>query len=380
MIIKNAEVYTKDHKFEKKDILIKDEKIERLAEPGSLCASCGGEVIDAEGMYVIPGLVDIHFHGAMGHDMCNSSKEEFEKIAEYEARNGILAICPATMSYNEEILTKVVSEAAKYDDENGADLVGINLEGPFINTDKAGAQNKDYIMPASVMMFRNLQSKCGNLIKLVDLAPEIPESMEFIKECGNEVRVSIAHTCCTYEEAREAFENGAKHMTHLYNAMPGINHRSPGPIVAGVEAGATAEIITDGIHIHPAAVRFAFRMFGADRMILISDSMEATGLEDGTYSLGGQLVKVTGKRATLAHNDAVLAGSVTNLFNCMRTAVKEMEIPLEDAVRAASENPAAAIGVGDSYGKAAEGYYANLILMDKDMNIKKLIKRGRELV
>ncbi len=210
------------------------------------------------------------------------------KIAEYEAANGVLAICPATMSYNEEILGKVMDKAADYNEESGADLVGINMEGPFIDLKKAGAQNPEYIMPADKEMFLRLQERSGGLIKLVDIAPEEKGAMDFIEQCHEQVKISIAHTCCNYETACEALEKGVSHMTHLYNAMPGINHRNPGPIIAALEAGAEVELIADGIHIHPAIVRMTFRIFGADKVILISDSMEATGLLDGDYQLGGQ--------------------------------------------------------------------------------------------
>ena len=197
MIIKNALVYTEDHKFEKKDVRIEDERIAEIAENGQITAT-DEDVIDGEGMYAIPGLVDIHFHGAVGYDFCQASKEELLKIAEYEAKNGILAICPATMSYNEEILGHVMDKAADYKEDTGADLVGINMEGPFINLKKAGAQNPEYIMPADKEMFLRLQERSGGLIKLVDIAPEEKGAMEFIEQCHDKVKISIAHTCSDY--------------------------------------------------------------------------------------------------------------------------------------------------------------------------------------
>ena len=359
MIIKNALIYTENHRFEKKDVRIRNERITEIAENGQF-TDPDENVIDGEGLYAIPGLVDIHFHGAVGHDFCQASKEELLKIAEYEAANGVLAICPATMSYNEEILGKVMDKAADYNEESGADLVGINMEGPFIDLKKAGAQNPEYIMPADKEMFLRLQERSGGLIKLVDIAPEEKGAMDFIEQCHEQVKISIAHTCCNYETACEALEKGVSHMTHLYNAMPGINHRNPGPIIAALEAGAEVELIADGIHIHPAIVRMTFRIFGADKVILISDSMEATGLLDGDYQLGGQGVTVKGRKAILTKNPDVIAGSVTNLLDCMRNCVQNMGIPLEDAVLAATENPAKSIGVEKDYGKIAVGNYGNL--------------------
>lgn len=182
MIIKNALIYTENHRFEKKDVRIRNERITEIAENGQF-TDPDENVIDGEGLYAIPGLVDIHFHGAVGHDFCQASKEELLKIAEYEAANGVLAICPATMSYNEEILGKVMDMAADYNEESGADLVGINMEGPFIDLKKAGAQNPEYIMPADKEMFLRLQERSGGLIKLVDIAPEEKGAMDFIEQC-----------------------------------------------------------------------------------------------------------------------------------------------------------------------------------------------------
>lgn len=379
MIVKNALVYTTEHRFEKKDILIKNERITELVEHGTQLPE-DVLVIDGEGFYVIPALVDIHFHGAVGFDFCNASKEELLKIAEYEARNGVLAICPATMSYNEEILGKIMERAAAYRENTGAELVGINMEGPFINAKKAGAQNPEYIMPADVKMFRRLQKKSGKLLKLVDIAPEQEGAMEFIEKCQKQVKISLAHTCCDYETAKAAFSKGASHMTHLYNGMPGIGHREPGPIIAALEEGAEVELIADGIHVHPAMVRTTFRMFGADKVILISDSMEAAGLLDGNYQLGGQEVTVAGKKAVLTKKPEVIAGSVTNLFDCMKNCVQNIGIPLEEAVQAAAENPARSIGVEADYGRIACGNYGNLLLLDEKLQIQRIIQKGKVIV
>lgn len=385
MIIKNAMVYTQDHKFEPKEIVIRDgrfweQKEAKNGEAESTGMESSEEVLDAEGLYAIPGLVDIHFHGAAGYDFCSATKEELLKIAEYEAQNGILTICPATMSYNEEILGKIMDKAAEYRKESGADfaaeLTGINMEGPFINLKKAGAQNPDYIMPADVRMLKRLQNRSQGLIKLVDVAPETDGGMEFIEHCHKNVRISLAHTACDYATAKEAFQKGASHMTHLYNAMPGIHHRDPGPIIAALEEGAEVELIADGIHVHPAMVRFTFQTFGAEKVILISDSMEATGLPDGSYQLGGQAVTVMGKKAVITDKPDVIAGSVTNLFDCMKNCVLEMGIPLEQAVQAATENPARSIGIDGEYGRIAKGCVANLLLVDNELRIHKIIQKG----
>ena len=376
MIIKNALVYTEDHKFEKKDVRIEDERIAEIAENGQITAT-DEDVIDGEGMYAIPGLVDIHFHGAVGYDFCQASKEELLKIAEYEAKNGVLAICPATMSYNEEILGHVMDKAADYKEDTGADLVGINMEGPFINLKKAGAQNPEYIMPADKEMFLRLQERSGGLIKLVDIAPEEPGAMEFIDRAKGEVVISLAHTASDYDTAREAIEHGASHATHLYNAMPPLNHREPGVIGAVRDSEKChPELICDGVHIHPSVIRATFAMFGADRMILISDSMRATGLEDGEYTLGGQPVTVRGNLATL--HDGTIAGSATNLMDCMRFVVKTVGLPLETAVMCATENPAKEIGIFNEVGSISVGKRADFVLLDQELNIAAVYIDGKE--
>ena len=353
MILQNALVYTPRHTFERGTIVIRDGRIVPFAAPEE-----GEEVLDAEGLYALPGLVDIHFHGAMGKDFCDGTEEAIQTLADFEASKGVLAICPATMTYPEEILNKVMDAAAAHKNGKGADLVGINMEGPFISPKKVGAQNPEYVQGADAAMFRRLQKRAGGLIKLVDVAPEEPGNLDFIKECHNEVRISIAHTCTDYDTAVKAFEAGATHMTHLYNAMPGITHRAPGPIIAAMEHDAEVELI----------------------ICLIADSAMSCGLPDGQYSLGGQAITVKGPRATLTEHPDTIAGSNTCLYDCMKRAVLEMNVPLESAVRAASETPAKSIGVDNDYGSLAAGRYGNVILADKELNLKAVIQKGVRIV
>ena len=375
MIIKNAKVYTPEHRFVRQDLVIRGGRI----VPGAPAPEPGEEVLDAEGLYALPGLVDIHFHGAVGHDFCDADPDGLQAIADFEASKGVLAICPATMTFSEEILNGIMDAAAAHKNERGADLVGINMEGPYISPRKVGAQNPKYVMGADAGMFRRLQARSGGLIKLVDVAPEEPGNLDFIRACRDEVRISIAHTCTDYETAKEAFAAGASHMTHLYNAMPGITHRAPGPIIAALEEDAEVELITDGVHIHPAMVRFTFRTFGDSHVILVADSMMACGLPDGQYSLGGQAVTVCGPRATLTEHPDTIAGSATCLYDCMRHAVLDMGVPLASAVRAASLNPARSIGIDADYGSLEPGRWGNVVLADGQLNIQKVIRRGKVL-
>ena len=372
MIIKNANIYTPEHTFRTGDLVIRDGRIAFGAAPQE-----GEQVLDAKGAYALPGLVDIHFHGAVGHDFCDADEAGLQAIADFEASKGVLASCPATMTFSEEILNGIMYAAAAHKNGRGADLVGINMEGPYISPRKIGAQNPKYVQGTDAAMFRRLQQRSGGLIKLVDVAPEEPGNLDVIRDCAGEVRISIAHTCTSYETAKEAFAAGASHMTHLYNAMPGITHREPGPIIAALEDHAEVELITDGVHIHPAMVRFTFNTFGDDRVVLIADSMMACGLPDGAYSLGGQAVTVRGPRATLTEHPDTIAGSATCLYDCMRRAVVDMGVPLESAVRAASENPARSIGVDADYGTLAPGRYGNVILADDDLNILTVVQKGK---
>ena len=369
MEFSNLKVYQPDGTFHTGGLTISGDRISAAAP--------GEDAVDMGGLYAIPGLVDLHFHGCMGHDFCEGTHEAISALAQYQAQNGVAAICPATMTYPEEKLTAIAEAAATYRTEcHDAALVGINMEGPFISAAKKGAQNGAYLHAPDAAMFRRLQEKANGLFKLCDLAPELPGSMETIDELAGEVRISVAHTEADYDTACEAFRRGARQVTHLYNAMPPLSHRAPGVIGAALDHdNVTVELIADGVHIHPSVVRATFKMF-ENRVILISDSMMATGLEDGEYSLGGQAVTVRGNLATL--HDGTIAGSATNLMDCVRSAVK-MGIPLGQAIRSASTNPACAIGIGHDYGSLEPGKLANVVLLDEELNIHAILLRGRML-
>ena len=342
-------------------------------------SSADGKTYDASGCYVIPGLTDLHFHGCMGKDFSDADPEGLEIMAKYELSQGVTQICPAGMTLLEDQLTKVCQVAAAHRDANkpGAELCGINLEGPFLSTAKKGAQKADWIHAPDVPMFRRLMAASKGLVKLVSIAPEEPGAMEFIEAVEGEVTVSIAHTTADYNTAMEAFRLGARQVTHLFNAMPPFSHRAPGVVGAALDTPlCNVELICDGVHIHPSVVRAVFKMFGYKRVILISDTMRAAGMSDGDYTLGGQAVKVKGKLATLA--DGTIAGSVTNLMNCMRTAVS-FGIPLEDAVWAAAVNPARAIGIFSRMGSLEPGKRANVVVLDQNLELKDVFFRG-ELV
>ena len=373
--------------------------------------------------YIIPGLVDIHFHGCMGMDFCDGTEEAMSVIAAWEAARGVTSICPATLTLPPEELTRILSAAAEFAEgqrkqtagsrgckaeEQGkqaagsrgckveelgkqvagsrglkaggqlcADLIGINMEGPFISSTKKGAQNERYIRPFDVQLCRSFMAASGGLVKLIGIAPEEnPGYEDFIGSLKDEVRISLAHTNADYDTAMRAFAAGASHAVHLFNAMPEMAHRKPGVVGAVFDSPhVTAELICDGNHIHPSVVRAAFAMLGDERIVLISDSLAAAGMGDGEILLGGQKVIVKGKRAVLAEGGN-LAGSVSSLMDCVRTAVKTMGIPLESAVRCAAYNPAKVIGEEDRCGSIQPGRKADLVVLDRELNVKTVYKDG----
>ena len=383
MIIDHVKVFTEDKKFTDGGIVIKDGPIEQVYTEGNR-PQTEDEILDGKGMYAIPGLIDLHFHGCKGDDFCDGSRDAIVRIAEYEASVGVTAIAPATMTLPVEDLEQILRVAAEYKkgphSKKEADFVGINMEGPFISPAKKGAQDERNIIPCDVKVCERFLKASEGLVKFMGIAPEESENaIVFIEEVKDKVNVSLAHTNADYDTAMAAFNAGADHAVHLYNAMPAFTHRAPGVIGAVYDSKhVMAEIICDGVHIHPAAVRATFEMMGEDRMILISDSMRAAGMPDGSYTLGGLDVNVVGNRATLA-SDGAIAGSVTNLMDCMKTAVKTMNIPLETAVACATINPAKSLGIDAEYGSIRAGKKAHIVLMDQELNVQQVIKDGELL-
>jgi len=374
MIIKNVKIFTEEKNFKIGEIYIKNDifadNINDINE----------EVIDGRGAYAIPGLIDIHFHGCMGYDFCDDTKIAIAEIAKYELLNGITAICPATMTLPINKLESILKGAAEYKKEakTGADLLGVNMEGPFISKTKKGAQDENNIIKCDEEVCQKFINVSQGLVKFIGIAPEESEnSIDFIKKLKDKVNISLTHTNADYDIAMRAFSAGANHAVHLYNAMPPFAHREPGVIGAVYDSKhVMAELICDGVHIHPSVVRSTFNVLGEDRIILVSDSMRATGMGDGRYTLGGLDVNVVNNHATLVSNGA-LAGSVTNLMDCMKIAVKQMNIPLEKAVTSVTMTPAKSIGVYDKYGSISVGKKANIVLLDNELNLINVIKDGK---
>lgn len=373
MVIKNGVVYGKDQCFQKRDLFIKDHQFVESADSGDT------EVVDAKGLYVLPGLVDVHSHGAVGHDFSDADARGLAEILRYEKRCGVTAYCPTTMTLPRSQFWAMFDAMKELEiTPDMAQIAGINMEGPFLDTQKKGAHAADYVQQPDVAFFRECSARCaascptelGQAVRLVTLAPNVPGALEFIGALKDETVISLGHTAADYDTARQALDAGANHITHLFNAMAPFSHREPGLIGAAAEdENCMAELICDGIHVHASAVRAAFAMFPG-RIVLISDSMRAAGMSDGTYTLGGQQVNVKGKLATLS--DGTIAGSVTNLYDCMRTAVS-FGIPLEEAVAAATINPAKSIRIDDRVGSIAVGKRADVLLVDQELRLVRVI-------
>lgn len=366
MIIKRGKVFQEDGNFLEQTLYVNDHRLVDKAE-----YQYDGEVIDAEGLLVLPGLVDIHSHGAAGEDFSDGNPEGLKKILQYEKRCGITSYCPTSMTFPKERLRQIFASIKGAQIEDGATVVGINMEGPFLDPAKKGAHVEKWIAAPDVAFVRELNQDADGLVRLVTLAPNMDGAEEFIKEMHEEVCISLGHTAADYDCASRAMKLGAHHVTHLYNAMQPFGHRAPGLIGAAMDdPECMVELICDGYHIHPSAIRAAFRMFGPERVILISDSMRATGMENGTYELGGQEVTVKDRKAVL--KDGTLAGSATNLYGCMCKAV-EFGIPLEQAIMAATANPARSIGIFDRVGSIRIGKQADLLLVSENLELKRVI-------
>lgn len=373
-------IFTKDCVFEPGELVIEDGIIKEVRICEYLALSCGEQQ-----KYLIPGLVDVHFHGAAGYDFCDGTKEALQAITAYENEHGITSICPATMSLPVAELERILAVAAEWKDGQTIlpgeackaqlqSLCGIHLEGPFIAKEKKGAQKEENIIPADIGTLRKIQERANGLIKLVTIAPETEGAMECIEELKEEFRFSIGHTMADYATGCEAFEAGADHVTHLYNAMGQGTHRKPSvPEAAADYDNVFVELICDGVHVHPSVVRNAFRIYGDDRVVLISDSMRATGMPNGEYTLGGQKVFVNGEQATL--EDGTIAGSVVNLYECMKNAIA-MGVPKESAIKAATINPARSIGVDKIVGSIEVGKRADILVINKNLEIETIVISG----
>jgi len=376
MFYKNARIFGSDFRFHTGAFEVVDGKFGSV-----LPEEVPADAIDLQGATVIPGLIDVHSHGNSGADFSDGDYEGLKAMAAYYASVGVTSFAPASMTLPYDVLEKAFANARKLADEapEGLSVLrGIQMEGPYFSYKKRGAQNADYLKEPDFEGFKALQDACGGLIRIVDIAPELPGAAEFVAKAKELCTVSIAHTDSDYDHAKAAVDAGVTHLTHLYNAMPGIHHRNPGVIPAAVEnPNVRAEIICDGYHIHPASVRLAFTMF-KDRMILVADSGRCAGQPEGyQFDLGGQMAEIRGGVAKLVGTDTI-ACSASNLWLCLQN-VLAWGIPEEEAIRAATYNPACAIGADKVVGSIESGKVADFLVCSADYTQRRVFLAGKEL-
>ena len=350
------------------------EKIEKIYSVSNI-KNNDIELIDGKGGYLSPGFIDIHIHGSGGSDTMEANRESLENISRTIVEHGVTGFLPTTMTMEEENIKSALENVWKIKEEGikGARALGVHMEGPFINRKYKGAQADKNIKKPNLNLIRNYY----DIIKIVTLSPEIEGAEEFIKELNNKgIVASVAHSGASYEKILEAESWGLSHAAHLFNAMTGLHHRKPGIVGAVLLENMTAELIADYIHINPAVLKLVTQIKDLSDIILVTDAMEAGGLEDGEYSLGGQKVHVKNGEARL--KDGTIAGSVLTMDKAIKNMLNATQLPLNKVINMATLNPARRIGLDHKLGSIKEGLRADLVLLDDKLNIEKVFVGGKE--
>lgn len=359
-------------------VLIFDDKIADIMAIDDFNLLQSGQdlnIIDAHGDFISPGFIDLHIHGAAGHDTMDGTIPGLQAIGEAIAQNGVTGFLPTTMTMKKPKIYQALDAiaAAMKVEGPGARILGAHMEGPFLSPVYSGAHNKaDFLKPDMHLISDYLET-----IKMITIAPEEDPSFLFIKEVSatTDIVLAMGHTNADYDTAMKAVEMGIRNATHLFNAMAPFHHRAPGPVGAVLNSQISFELIADTVHIHPALFQFLLNEKGKEKMILVTDSMRAAGLGTGTWELGGQKVFADGVSAKLA--DGTLAGSVLGLNVAVRNILQHTNLEIYEAVRLASMNPAKLIRLDKTKGSIAIGKDADLILFDDNLNIQQTILEGR---
>lgn len=376
-VIANGRIYTENETIEQGYIVIENGKIIQIAEgeyQGDLTT------IDVKGQHVLPGFIDIHMHGGYGEDAMDASFEGLKHLSESLLSEGTTSFLATTMTQSDENIIKALKNIVDYQEQqdslNAASIVGIHLEGPFISEYKVGAQNPAYVQRPSVEKVQQFQEIANNQIKVMTFAPEVEGADETLSTLHDQINFSIGHTVATFDEVNEAVAQGAKHVTHLYNAGTPFEHRNPGLSgAAWLNDELSTESIVDGIHSHPASVKIAYKQKGNKRFFLITDAMRAKGMPDGEYDLGGQNVVVKGSEARLA--SGALAGSILKMNEGLKNLIAYTGAPLDDLWRVTSLNQAIALKIEDDKGSIAIGKDADIVVVDDDIQVLTTIKSGK---
>lgn len=384
ILLKNADIYLENEIVENGYILVSEDKIAEIGTVDQLADRTFADtsiVTLEKGTKIVPGFIDVHIHGAGGSDTMDATTEALKTMATHLPQEGTTSFLATTMTQSPENIVNALRNAASYQQNENhygeAEVIGLHLEGPFINPSKKGAQPEKYVQEPNIALFQEWQKEANGTIKLVTVAPEMPNGMEFVKYLAeNNVTASIGHTDSTYKDVKEAVAAGATQVTHLYNGMRGLHHREPGTAGAALLFDELkVELISDGIHICPEMIQLAINAKGTDGALLITDSMRAKCLKNGMYELGGQPVIVGDGRATL--EDGTLAGSILKMIDSVRNMLSFTDLNLHELTKLASVNPAKQAHVFDRKGSIAVGKDADLVVLNEDITIDMTICRGK---
>ena len=380
-LLTGARVITPDSRTEPASVLIEDG---RIAAVGPGLAAAGAETVDLSGSVIAPGFIDVHVHGGGGHPLITRDPGEIEAYARWAVSQGVTSflatVCAPALGAALDCLAACANareESGGPAGTDGAALLGVNLEGPFVSPERRGALPPSWPAAPDVDTFRRLLDASGGKLRLMTFAPELLGSAEVIQEALSAgVRVSVGHTDATYEVARDAFAAGASHVTHAFNAMRPFHHREPGPLGAALEAeGVTVEVIADGVHLHPATVRTLVGAFGPQRIALITDGVTPAGLSEGSFRIGD--VEARLKDGAMRLPDGTIAGSVATMADLVRNVVRWSIADLAKAATMASATPAHALGLGERKGRIAPGYDADLVALTADLSVAATWVAGR---
>jgi N-acetylglucosamine-6-phosphate deacetylase len=370
--VKNINIILPD-KIIEDGLLIFNEKIREIRKFYSEKDYQNLEVIDGKGDYISPGFIDIHIHGSGGSDTMDAAANSLAKISKSVLKDGVTSYLPTTVTMELESIYKVLDTIKKYlnKESSGAQVLGVNVEGPFINCEKKGAQPEEGIINPKLSLF----DKYLDIIKIMTVAVEKPGALELIEKLNNKgIITSLGHSTAKYEEVMKAQQYGLELITHLYNAMTGLHHRQPGIVGAALNSNIKCELIADGIHIHPAVLELTTKIKSADEIILVTDSIEAAGLKDGEYNLGGQ--KVIVKKGSARLEDGTLAGSVLTMDQALRNMLKFTDLELPEVVKMMSLNPAKLLNMDYKIGQIKKGLESDLVILNKELKVKEVLIKG----